>query len=379
MNVFDTDIPQLEATTAEEAKTKDELAQPVSQNFAFIGCGAAGGRLTDAFYRIGYRRCMVINTCEQDQDGLSENLEYVNTQLGGSAKDPNISRTLVLKPDVRVQFLSFFKEILGNDFDRVFVCLGAGGGTGSGMGPELIKLLKEYIATNNLEAKVGCIMSLPQPSEGSRVCTNALEAYENILKQGPLPLIVIDNARVAKLRKSTIKSLYPDANSSAVSLLHTLNVLSATPSFQTLDSADFRSFLNSGMITFGVVGINNWKEGSDLIAKTVMETFRSATLADVDASEATQGLCVMVAGSNVLEKFSNDELMEGLTLLRNSSKCQSMVLHPAIYENTVAGKEDSLAVYVGLGGLRPNEGVLQSLAKIGNVQVPKLAQFLGIT
>jgi len=121
------------------------------------------------------------------------------------------------------------------------------------------------------------------------------------------------------------------------------------------------------MITFGRAKVSNWTAGSDIVAKTIMETFQSATLAEVDVSQATQGVCIIVAGKNVLETFSTDELMGGLDLLRNSSQHKDMLLHPAVYENTE--NPDSLTVYVALGGLKPSKAVLDQLAQAGNVDM----------
>jgi cell division GTPase FtsZ len=379
-NIFEEDIPEVVAEETTSTTTKDELAQPVAKRFAFIGIGAAGGRIADEFYRKGYRRCMAVNTCESDRMGLSDDLEFINLNVGGSGKNPAVSKDLIAQPQNRVQFMSFFADILGQDFDYAFITCGLGGGTGSGGGPELYKILKEYIESNGIKAKIGVILSFPQASEGSRVAANALAAYEEFIKLGPTPLLLIDNSRVAKIRKSTIASLHKDANKDTATLLHTLNVLAATPAIQTLDSADFSQILDSGMITLGMSGISNWKEGSDVLAKAIMSTFQSATLADVDVSNATQGACVVVAGANVLNTFSNDELMRGLDLLRNSSTCPNMLLHPAIYENSSKGAEDSLRVYVALGGLKPNEAVLRQLAKVGNVKdfESRLANFFGV-
>jgi cell division GTPase FtsZ len=380
-DIFAESIPEIEAiepTTAEN--TVDQLAQPVSKRFAFVGAGACGGRLVNEFYTKGYRRTLVVNTCEEDRAGLNEDLEFINLDIGGSGKDPSVSKSLASRPEHRVQFLQFFKDILGSDFDYVFVCVGLGGGTGSGVGPEMVKLLREYIDSNGLKAKVGVILSFPQVSEGSRVAKNALTAYEEFMSLGPSPMLLIDNGRVAKIRKSTIASLHTDANRDACNLLHIFNTITRMPAIQTFDSADFGQLLDSGLITFGMAGISNWKAGSDVVAKTIAETYRSATLVDADLSYATQGVCVIVGGSNVLNSFSNDELMGGLDILRNSSKCSDMMLHPGVYENTSPGSEDSLRVYVALGGLKPNADILKQLAKVGNVAdfESKLAKFFGM-
>jgi len=366
--IFDEEVPEVKPVEDNSAAdTADELSEPAAKKFAFVGCGAAGGRIVDEFYRKGYRRVIAANTCSQDSKGLSSELAFINLNIGGAGKEPSRARACVQAPANRVHFLQFFEEVLGTDFEYVFVCAGLGGGTGSGMGPEMIKYLREYIDSKGITAKIGCILSLPMAAEGSRVAKNAIYAYAEFLSLGPTPLIIIDNARVAKIHKSSFAKLYSDANRDAANLLHTFNVLAAMPAMQTFDSSDLSQLLNSGMITFGVSGVSDWHDGSDVVAKAVMDTFQSATLAEVDISQATQGVCVVVAGANVLNAFSTDELMGGLNLLRNSSKNKDMLLHPGVYENE--SKPDSMRVYVALGGLKPNKTMLTQLASVGNVDM----------
>jgi len=376
-SIFDEEIQEVIAVNPESGPEKDQHSEPVALKLAFVGVGAAGGRIVNEFYERGYRRCLAINTCLQDRAGLNEDLEFVNLNIGGSGKNPAVSKDLMSKPQNKVQFMNYFKEILGTEFDFVMVCAGLGGGTGSGGGPELVKALKEYIEINAINAKVGAILSLPQNAEGSRVAANALGAYEAFARLNPAPLLIIDNARVARIRKSTVGSLHKDANKDVVTMLHTLNVLSATPAIQSFDKADFSQLLSSGMVTLGMSGIPNWQEGSDVLSKAIMATYQSATLSDADISHASQAACIILAGTNVLNAFSNEELMNGLEMLRNSSKHASMMLHPGIYENTSARGVDSLRVFVGLGGIKPNMQTLNGLAKIGNVDIPELAKFFG--
>ena len=387
-DIFDDDMPDIQPV--EEQKVESGVFHPdAALRFAFVGCGAAGGRLANEFFLKGYKRSVAINTCSQDSKGLSDDLEFIDLGIGGAGKDPSRARECVSLQQNRVQLLRYFDEILSTDFDRVFVCAGLGGGTGSGIGPEMVKYLKEYISSKGINAKVGCILSLPQVAEGSRVAKNAIYAYAEFLRLGLSPMIVIDNARVAKIHNSTIARLFKDANNDAVKFLHTFNAMAAMSSFQVFDKADFTQLLDSGMITFGGSEVKEWRNGSDVVAKAIMATFKSATLADVDISNATQGACIIVAGENVLEKFTTEELMGGLDLLRNSSRHKDMMLHPAVYVNENA--PDSLRVYVALGGLNPSKELFTQLARVGNVDLKnedrlpsgaviesKLARFLGV-
>jgi len=379
MSIFEEVLPTVEAAPpAETTGYKDKLDEPVGHKFAFVGCGAAGGRIVNEFYLKGYRRAMVVNTCKQDGDGLEKKLEYVDIGEGGSGKDPSVSRKLLSAQQNRLQMLSLYDEIIGREADYVFVCAGLGGGTGSGGGPVLAQHLQEHIRTKSPKTKVGCILAFPTKSEGSVVAQNALGSYGDFLKLKLSPIILLDNARVERIRKSSVANRYKDANRDVTTLLHTFNTLAAMPAEQTFDRADFAQLLNSGIVTFGMSGVASWKEGADTLSKAILETFRAATLAEVDVETATQGVCLIAAGDNVLNTFRSEELMGGLELLRNSSKSQSMMLHPGVYRIPQPEAADMLRVYVALGGLRLSEGPLKTLASVGNVEITsELAGFFG--
>ena len=54
----------------------------------------------------------------------------------------------------------------GDDFDRVFICVGAGGGTGAGTLAPLVDTSKELQETIGIKNnKVGVIVALPKNSE----------------------------------------------------------------------------------------------------------------------------------------------------------------------------------------------------------------------
>jgi cell division GTPase FtsZ len=365
----------------EEDTTKqirDIFPFDVAKKFAFIGVGACGGRIVDSFYKYGYRRCLVINTTAADMQELHTDLEKIDMQIGGAGKTPLVAKERVLIPDNRESIRQAIDEVIGRDFDYGLVCAGLGGGTGSGAGPEIFRLLREHADASGLEPKrIGCILSIPQAAEGPRVCENALYAYEEFLSLTPTPCILIDNSKVASLKKTSYLTFYSTANKEATMLLHACNRFAAMSSQQTFDPSDFSKVLDSGLITFGRSTIPNWSEGKKVVAKAILETFRSASLAEVNLKTATQAACIVAAGQRVLEQFSMNELMEGIDVLSNVSDTKIM-LHPAVY--LADTNPDSLQVYTIIGGLTPGEQTLKVLAKAARMDVPsKLAQFFDVS
>ena len=65
--------------------------------------------------------------------------------------------------------LDFMRRSFGEDVDRVFVCAGAGGGSGAGTLKPLVNTAKELQETLQSDSKkVGVILALPKYSEGKK-------------------------------------------------------------------------------------------------------------------------------------------------------------------------------------------------------------------
>jgi cell division GTPase FtsZ len=268
-------------------------------------------------------------------------------------------------------------ECLGRDFDYGLVCAGLGGGTGSGAGPEIFRILQQHADAVGLDPKrVGCILSIPQAAEGPRVCENALNAYNDFLALTPTPCVLIDNTKVMQNYKTSFLTFFDKANSAVTSLLHVCNRFAAMSSMQTFDPSDFAKVLDSGLITFGQSAIANWGEGKKVIASAILETFKTASLAEVDFKTATQAACIVAAGKNVLESFEMGDLLEGIDVLSKVSNNRVM-LHPAVYQ--LENSPDNFHVYTMIGGLTPGKSTLQALAKSARIEVPKaLARFFDL-
>ena len=76
----------------------------------------------------------------------------------------------------------------GKEFDRIIVCVGAGGGTGSGAAGTLIEIAHDIAKSFKSEVdggrpSVGAIISMPRVAEGARVNENAYNVIESLMGQ----------------------------------------------------------------------------------------------------------------------------------------------------------------------------------------------------
>lgn len=121
------DMPDLPEEREQVIKDKDA----VGFKFGFIGAGQGGGKLAESFHNLGYGRVAAINTADQDLATINipNKMKFGSAQ--GAGKNRSIAKEAFLnhKEDV----IDLMKRSFGNDIDRVFVTVGAGGGTGAGV------------------------------------------------------------------------------------------------------------------------------------------------------------------------------------------------------------------------------------------------------
>jgi cell division GTPase FtsZ len=363
----DISLPDIPLPTVQEKKDVKKDECEVAFKFAFIGAGQGGSRIAESFYNLGYRKLSAINTAQQDLNTIKlENKLCIGD--GGAGKDPSKAEKLFneRKEDV----LDFMRDSFGDDIDRVFVCAGAGGGSGAGMCEPLIHAAKELQEiVNATNKKVGCILALPKHSEGKKVNENAHNTLNKVLdlvEQGVVsPLIILDNEKVHQLYPGlAVAPFWRTANSSTAGLFHLFNLTASKDStYSSFDSNDYKQLLDSGLIVFGASPVPNWENASD-ITKTVRDNLRNNILSGgIDLSTGNSAGVVMIGGKEVLDNVPQENLDRAFDQFTRILGPHSVV-HRGIY----SGDKPTLTVYTLIGGLgRPEEKVNQ-LKQLGELQ-----------
>jgi len=249
------DLPELDDFdyTEPEASEVSQVAEVPEDEFesavkiAFVGAGQGGGRIAQSFWDLGYRKIIAVNTTWQDLEPLDmdeANKLLMGENRGGAGKDPEQGRTAA--EESFEDLMDLMMRRFGEGVEMLYVCVGAGGGSGTGSWPVVMRALKEYAKSTNIERPLykhlGVIMTLPKRSEGSRVQRNALAAVELALdqvKKGHISsLVLVDNARIHELYpKLPVKKFWTVANRNFAGVLHTFNLLAARHSeFNCLDA-----------------------------------------------------------------------------------------------------------------------------------------------
>jgi len=364
---FDVNVPDIPMP---EEVVSQEIADDFQAGFkfAFIGSGQGGSRLAATFYKLGYKRVCCINTAEQDLTHIQLPADRkLCFGTGGAGKNPSVAKALMheRKEDV----LDFMRRSFGQGFERIFVCVGAGGGTGAGTAVHLVDTAVELQkALRCPTEKVGVIVALPKISEGKKVSVNAYNTLKDLLflrDKGVIsPLIICDNEKIGKMYPSlAVDPFWDTANMSVCSLLHLFNTVSVKHShYSSFDVNDLKTVFDSGLITFGATPVVKWTDATD-ISYAVRNNLKNNLLTGcVDLNTGGVAGVVIIGSVSVLSSIPQLNLDHAFDQLNRMLKPGNTV-HRGIYR----GNKDSLVVYTVIGGLADPLPKLDELKKHGDL------------
>lgn len=187
----------------------------MKNKIGFLGVGAAGSNVCDIAELYGYRTS-VINTSPEDLEAVQivQNKLLVGNQ-GGAGKDRRLA-----KGEVKGHFedITRFAADKFKDTEMIYVVFSSGGGTGSGMGPIIIDLLRNR---KQLQDKIfGAIVILPAKTESAVAQANNIECIRELVALD-IPGFVIDNEKAsAMFPGASRKSLYDKTNNYIIDQLN---------------------------------------------------------------------------------------------------------------------------------------------------------------
>jgi cell division protein FtsZ len=333
--------------------------------FTFVGVGQGGSRIAETFYKIGYRRVAVLNTAQQDLNTIDLENKLCFGE-GGCGKKPE--KAAGLFKNNREDITDFLQRSLGDGYDRIFVCAGAGGGTGAGSVCPMAHLSHEIQASLGSHKKVGIILALPKASEGKRVNANAFNTlnsvYSLVEKQIVGPLIIIDNEKIANLYPDLpVSKFWETANQSVAGLFHLFNHTATKDStYSAFDANDYRGVLDSGLIIFGASPVEDW-EDKIAVSRAVRDNLSNNLLSGgMDLRSGHVAAVVVIGGTeqlNVIPQSSLDQAFDQVSRMLKRGN----TVHRGIY----SGDKPGLTVFTAVGGLARPHDKLQELSRLGDI------------
>ncbi len=319
-----------------------------SLRFAFIGSGEGGGRMAATFGRMGYPAA-AINTTAADLARLhlpgAQKL-VLPIAAGGAGQEPELGRRAVLIHEARVRA---FLRAMTLEADHVMLCVGGGGGTGTGSLPELVRLLRE------LKRPVGVIYTLPRTVEGTAVKVNALRALLEVYGMAQVgevsPLVLVDNNRIGELFPDvSLARFWPVANQFLADLWDAFNRLSVRESefYSALDGTDYLRLLGAGKCAaLGYAEVTDLKSPVGL-ARAMSEAVHGGLLAEgFDLATASAVGTIIVGSANTLVHLPAAYLDNGLRVVKEimggGYAFSGVYADPSLYGR--------LKLYVLFGGL----------------------------
>ena len=358
--------PSVRPAKSKETVGEDQYKKRCAFRFGHIGLGQAGGNLASVAYMLGARKLFLVNTAEADTNSIKiDDIPKVLVGKDGTAKNRKEGRDSALKK--RTEIFNAMERVFDDKVDKIMIYLSLGGGTGSGAGPEVIKMAQEYVRERGGDPACDVLVTtiIPQKTiDSDYVCFNALQAYGEISRLG-VPYITLDNTKLIKHHKPMVRNYWGRMNYWTIDTLLNFNFYAAMSSeIGNFDPREFNDVLSQGRFMYTMfkvpIGGNRYDIGDELNAHLEQSVF-----ADTDLESAKKGACILALNQDTIDEDKLEMVTSAFAKL-NQKMRKGSTLHYGMYIEPFGqpspGEEPSdLYGYVMLGGLDHPMPTLESL------------------
>lgn len=299
-------------------------------NFGFIGVGHAGGLFVSDAKLKGYE-VLAINSAEVDLKSLfnfSDEDKIHLTGFQGAGKNREVGKNAFSTHQEKVV------DKIKQKFMKcqvIFPVFSLGGGTGSGLGPDLIQVLSDVFPNKVISP----IVFFPSRNEPPRAQMNALESFSELSSSKEIgTCFLIDNDKTLQRSSSnTLKEKYSLTNSHFFDYLNRFNQSTERNStFGTLDKMDLlTTFTERGNAVFVDITLdhNMAKNPEDVINRIKDSLKHQSFFADFPLTNATNISVLLETPNSKMTSFDIDsifhhtlspmELFKGIYVKENCS------------------------------------------------------------
>ena len=329
-----------------------------SLKIGIIGAGQCGGRIAEAFFRLGYTKSISVNTTAQDTNIIPTKLIFsIPNKPGGAGK--NMMESGDAFASHKDKLYNEMTRVFGK-VDHIFVCAGLGGGSGAGTIVQCLELAKtymNYIGYDEPNKRVGAIVTLPTVGEAASpiVASNAYKKGQELSTLADvgliMPLIIIDNDKIKNLyRGLTIANFYPTINDTIAQMFDIFNQISSMSSeYVTFDATDFITLLQcGGHMTMGVTVVKDFSEKTSISDALKMNLTKTLLASDFDLTTAKTAAVIAVVGKTLVETSTGlmDNIEYGFDTI--ASLTGNAAIHRGIYADD---ESENVRVYTAISGL----------------------------
>ncbi|MCA9478515.1 MAG: cell division protein FtsZ [Nanoarchaeota archaeon] len=301
-------------------------------NIKVIGCGGAGGNMTNWLYKKGIDGAEIIacNTDLQHINMVEADRKFLlGKELAkglGAGGFPNVGK------EAAEEAMSDIKDALKGS-DMVFVCAGMGGGTGTGAAPVVAKVAKDAGAI--------VIGTVTMPFKIERARVDKAEFGLQQLRQNTNTVIVIDNNRLVQIAGNLpVNQAFAVANELVATMIKGIVETIAVPSLVNLDFADVKAVMTAG----GVAAIGVGSSDTNNRVEEAVKGALSNPLLDI-SYDGAQGAILHIHGGH---DMTLDEISRVGELVTESMDSSANVIWGARVSDDMKGKLTVMTIITGV-------------------------------
>ena len=275
-------------STSQNNEDLDQILAELKTEITVIGCGGGGSNTISRMMEEGIHgaKLIAINTDAQHLIRTQADQRILvgrqRTRGLGAGSIPQIGEEAALENEQEIRAV-----VSGSDM--VFITVGLGGGTGTGVAPIVAKAAREEGALTI------AIVTLPFSAEGAIRMENAEAGLERLRDVADTVIVVPNDRLLEVVPKLPLYAAFKVADEVLMRAVKGITELITMPGLVNLDFADVRTVMERGGVA--MIGMGE-SDSEDKAADSVKKAIRSPLL-DVDISGATAALVNVVGGPDM--------------------------------------------------------------------------------
>ena len=275
-------------STSQNNEDLDQILAELKTEITVIGCGGGGSNTISRMMEEGIHgaKLIAINTDAQHLIRTQADQRILvgrqRTRGLGAGSIPQIGEEAALENEQEIRAV-----VSGSDM--VFIAVGLGGGTGTGVAPVVAKAAREEGALTI------AIVTLPFSAEGAIRMENAEAGLERLRDVADTVIVVPNDRLLEVVPKLPLYAAFKVADEVLMRAVKGITELITMPGLVNLDFADVRTVMERGGVA--MIGMGE-SDSEDKAADSVKKAIRSPLL-DVDISGATAALVNVVGGPDM--------------------------------------------------------------------------------